>query len=695
METGFGRRGKSCLISLFILAATVAVFAPVCRYDFIQYDDSINVCDNPYLSPPCLRSIIRFWARPYASMYIPATYSAWWLGANLSRALASLDLTARLDPRIFHAMNLVVHCLAVLVVFKILLQLVRRTYGRLGGARVETAAAFGALLFAVHPLQVQAVAWITGMKAMLSGFLSLLALNYYISSATAMTAAHGCFDGMRRGREIRVNARRHYVLATIAFVLAMLSKPSAVALVLAAWIVDYGALGRPMRKSMGALALWVALAVPVILLTKSAQPDRCLAFVPSLWERLVVAGDAIAFYIYKLVIPLRLGLDYGRSPSYLTGHWWRYLTCLVPCALAVLFLMLKSRRNWLVPFGLLVAGVLPVSGLVPAYFQNLSTVQDQFLYFSMVGPALAFACLFMTGGGRMAAVCAIVLIAFAACSIIQGNTWRNDFTVAEGALKINPQSVVARNMLGNACAVRGRIERAILYYSEAVRHDPDSALARYNLGVLLAGKGRLDEAMSHYGEAVRIDPEYAEAYCAMGNLLAGTGEADKSLAAYAKALGAAPDFAPAHKGIGLVLARGNKMDEAGRHFAEALRLEPGDAETLVRLGDVLFVQGRFDEAIARYTDGLRSNPHDVHILNNLGNALLHLGRIDEAIVRYSEALRIDPGLAEAHSNLAFALTERGRLDEAIFHYNKALSIRPDFENARRGLQRALKQRGGS
>ncbi|MEJ2744295.1 MAG: tetratricopeptide repeat protein [bacterium] len=673
------------LISLLLVAATLAVFAPVCRYDFIQYDDSINVCDNPYVSHPSLRSIIRFWVRPYANMYIPVTYSVWWFGANLSRGF-----TARLDPSVFHVMNLVVHSLAVLVVFKILLRLVRRTNGGRNGAREETAAAFGALLFAVHPLQVQAVAWITGMKAVLSGFLSLLALNWYIAFATV----RGGDGGVRCGGDIGVETGRNYFLATIAFLLAMLSKPSAVALVPAAWIVDCGVLKRSIRKSIGALAPWAALAAPVILLTKSAQPDRCLAFIPSPWERLVVAGDAIAVYIYKLIVPLRLGLDYGRSPAYIADQGWRYLTCLVPCALAVLLSIPKGGRRWLVPFGLLIAGVLPVLGVVPAYFQNLSTVQDHFLYFSMVGPALAFAYLLTVGSGRAAAiVCAIVLIMLAACSIIQCNIWRSDFTVAGGALEINPQSVVARLMLGNACAVRGGTERAILYYSEAVRLDPDSTLAHYNLGVLLAGQGKTGDAMSHYGEAVRIDPEYAEAYCAMGNLLADAGETDNSLAAYAKALGSAPDLTPAHKGMGLVLAKMGKTDEALHHFVEAFRLEPGDAETRVRLGDMLFAKGRFDEAIAHYSDSLRFNPHDVHILNNLGNALLHQDRIDEAIVYFSEALRIDAGLAETHSNLAFALTERGKIDEAIFHYNKALSIRPDFENARRGLQRVLEQRG--
>lgn len=687
MGTGFGLNKKSCLIPLLLLAAVAAVFAPVCRYDFIQYDDSINVCDNPYLSPPNLRSLIRFWDRQYANMYIPVTYSVWWLGANLSRALASSGFAVRLDPRVFHVVNLAVHGLAVLVVFRILLQLVGRTQGGCRGAQ-NAAAALGALLFAVHPIQVQAVAWITGMKAMLSGLLSLLALNWYVAFASATPALHGG-DGVG---DVRVTARRRYLFATVAFVLAMLSKPSAVALIPAAWIVDCGALRRPMRRSFGALALWAALAVPIILLAKAAQPDRHLAFVPSLWERFVVAGDAAAFYIYKLVFPLRLGLDYGRSPAYLACHWWRYLTCLAPLALAGSILTLRNRRRWLVPFGLMAAGILPVSGLVPAYFQNLSTVQDHFFYFSMLGPSLAFAYLAMSGGGA-SRVCVIILIAFAACSIIQGNTWRNDFTVAGGALKINPQSVVARLMLGNACAVRGGTGRAILYYSEAVRRSPDSSLAHYNLGVLLAGEGRLDEAMSHYGEAVRIDPEYAEAYCAMGSLLAGRGETDKSLAAYAKALDAAPDFAPAHKGIGLVLEQHGKMGEAARHLKEALRLEPGDVEAKVRLGDALFAQGRFEDAIARYAEGLRSKPADVRVLNNLGNALLHLGRIDEAIARYSEALRIDPGLAEAHSNLAFALSERGRMDEAISHYNKALSIKPDFENARRGLRRALDQRG--
>ena len=245
------------------------------------------------------------------------------------------------DPRLFHSLNLLLHLLSVLIVWRILelfLRLRRPTGTETAvdgtSLPLEWAACGGALLFAIHPIQVEPVAWATGFKDVLFGLLSLVAVWHYLRYVDAR---------MQPGTGRPSRARLHYGLATGAFVLALLAKPTAVVLPLIVWLLAAWGWRRSWREQIAGLSVWVIIAVAWGLLTRWVQPGTSLAFEPPLWARPLIAGDAVLFYLYKLVLPLRFGPDYGRTPQVVLEHGWLFLTGLAPFALAG-WLWLKRKK---------------------------------------------------------------------------------------------------------------------------------------------------------------------------------------------------------------------------------------------------------------------------------------------------------------------------------------------------------------
>lgn len=443
---------RSQLIALVLLVATLAVFWRVTDHSFV-WDDSDHIKENPYLNPVTSSHVLSFWQRPYQQLYIPLTYTVWAAIGHFSR-----DESPRgLHPGLFHLANLFLHALDALMVFVIL----RRLVGN------EWAAGAGALLFGVHPLQVEPVAWISGMKDTLSGLLSLIAIWFYLQ-----------------------NKRSHYVVGTLVFVLAMLAKPAAMVVPMVAGALDYWLLRRPLRHCVLLASGSIALTLPFILVTRVAQPDTEITFITPMWARPLVAADALAFYLYKLVFPVWLGPDYGRSPEWLLRQDWIYFTWILPSAVLVLVWFARERKPWLIASaGVFVAGILPVSGLVPFVFQNLSTVADRYLYLSMLGPALALAWFLADSRGKLvAALCILILALLGIRSAFQTQHWQNDITLFQHALRINPDSWLAHYNLGYTLARRGMVDDAIFHYREAVRINPDYPEAQNNLGIALALK---------------------------------------------------------------------------------------------------------------------------------------------------------------------------------------------------------------
>jgi tetratricopeptide (TPR) repeat protein len=683
-RTGWSR----LLVVLILVTATVAVFWPVLGHEFLAYDDSVNIYENPYLRTRSLDNLKHFWRYPYEGLYSPLTYTFFALTAWLPSLLSANPSAAVIpDPRVFHGMNLLLHLLSVLIVWRIIEQLLRRT--RHTGAQMdvfghalplEWAACGGALLFAIHPIQVEPVAWATGFKDLLFGLLALAAVGLYLKYVDTK---------MPSGASRASRAGFYYGLSTGLYFLALLAKPTAVVLPLIVWLLAAWGWRRPWREQIAGLSVWILIALAWGLLTRWVQAGTSLNFEPPLWARPLIAGDAVLYYLYKLVLPLQFGPDYGRSPQAVLEHGWVFITGLVPYALAAWLLLKRRKLVWLATAGgVFVAGTLPVLGLISFSFQRYSTVADRYAYLALLGPALALAWGLSRPSKKLAAIGGVIVLGLCLVrSVWLVPYWHNTATFFEHALQVNSNSYLAHNNLGFVMAGQGKDAEAIDYFNQALRIEPESAITHLNLGNALERQGKIEEAMQHYNEALRIAPVYARAHTNLGLLLAKQGQYDQAIEHHSEALRIEPGFAEAHNNLANVRARQGNFEAAERHYTEALRLDPGYAKAHINYGISLAMKKRFDEAQHHFSEALRIEPNSATAHANLAGLLLQQMKLKEAELHYSEAVRLNPRYKNAHLRLSTVLAAQGDFDRARFHVSEVLRMDPDHKAARQILER--------
>jgi len=644
-----------------LLFVVLLVFGQVVHFQLLSWDDDIHLTKNPYLDPVTWSNVGHFWVAPYENLYIPVSYTFYAIETLVARGLFGPD--GPLDPRVFHLGNLLLHAVCVLLVFDLLSRLVRHAM----------AAWAGALLFAVHPLQVESVAWVGETRGLLSTALALLAIGQYLQFVEGSSAsAHGFPLSA-----FRFYSSRHYALATVAFVLSMLAKPSAVALPLAIAALDLFWLRRPPGVVIKSLAPWVVLAVAVIVLTKSQQADVRMAFRAPAIERPLVAGDALAFYLGKLAVPLRLGFDYGRSPQRVLASRACYYLWLAPVLLLGLMALSRNRWQWFAAAGVFVGGLLPTLGFIPFLYQDYSTVADRYMYLPMLGVSLALA-LWLTRHWSLAAVaaCGFLLGGFGRASFVQAGFWHDDLAVFQHGLEVNPRSYAAEYSLAGVFRERGQVLAAESYYRAALRLNPKYARADNDLGATLLLQGRVPEAIEHFRQALASNPDYSEAHNGLGNALAQAGLPHAAADEYEKALQINPRSAEAHLNLGDLLADQGKLTEARAHLERAVELKPKLAAAHFALGKVFFALRLFGPAEREWLAALELDPSMADAHNDLGLIYWREGRIAAAGREFDAAIKLQPVLAEARVNKACVLLEQNQLEPALREFREALRLVP-------------------
>lgn len=466
---------------LVVLLAAVCTMGRVVNNDFLWWDDSVNIHHNPDMNPPTFHSVIKYWWTPAQALYIPVTYSIWGILAWMGRLRVADDFGIQLNPMIFHGASVLVHAGASALVFALLCQLrIKRWAAMLGG-----------VLFAVHPVQVETVAWAAGLKDLLCGFFSVLSLLLYVQFRTT--------DEHRK-------AKWFYLLAILALALGMLSKPTAMVVPAMALAIDLWLLRRPIKKVALALWPWFVLSIGCMVLTRLVQQAQVLG-IP--WhDRPLVAGFSVAFYLYKLVWPANLGFDYSWTPQRVLALQSLWLIACIPLALGVALCILRRRMPALwVGFALFVIGMLPVAGFVPFLFQFYSTVADHYLYLPMVGVAMAAAWMISRASSpAVVGVWSVVLAVLAVRSIAQAAYWYDDYALCIHTIAINPRSAPAHNNLGVVMERNGHLQEAAGELKTAIELNPQSNLSRQNYVRVLAKLNRTDLAIAQIEEIIRINP---------------------------------------------------------------------------------------------------------------------------------------------------------------------------------------------
>jgi tetratricopeptide (TPR) repeat protein len=631
-----------------IVLATAWVYAPAIQGRWI-WDDTEEVAANSTLRDPA--GLAGIWFAPSGPDYFPLKTTVQWMEWHLWGDTAA-------D---YHLANVALHALGALLLWRVLWKL---------GVRP---AWFGGLLFAVHPMAVESVAWISELKNTLSLPPLLLAMSAYID-----------FDRDRRSRDL--------VLAGAWFAAAALCKSSVVMLPLFLLLFAWWRRGRIGWRDIACTAPFFAISLGLGTVTLWFQEHRAIVGqdlgIGGFWTRCAIAGRALAFYSEKCLLPVGLMPVYPRwsvqplSPA-------QFLPWLVFGALAAW--MWRYRAGWgrhaLLGAGFFVVNLAPVLGFAPMAYLRISWVSDHLAYLSLAGAAgLAAAGLgvWLRRARSAAAVWCFAAAAAAALALgsrIYAGAFRDDETFWAYAAARNPEAWIAHSNLGLAMYGRGLVPEAVSHYREALRLKPDFDAARVNLGNALAHSGREAEAAAEFNEAIRLRPDNTDARTGLGNLALAAGRNGEAVEQYEAVLRIRPSdadvlrsCAEAHYRNGNALGNAGRVREAASEYAAALRLWPGFAQAHANLGLALATEGKAAEAIGELELALRLKPDYAEAHAYLGLALAGAGRMTEAIAQYEEALRLRPDAAEVHYNLAVALRSAGRLPEASAHFEAAARL---------------------
>jgi Tfp pilus assembly protein PilF len=594
---------RDILVCLFLIICTLSVYWQVHNYDFVNFDDDEYLSDNRHVQVGfTLESIAWAFTTIHASNWHPLT----WLSHMMDYQLYGLN------PGGHHLTNLLFHIANSLLLFFV--------FKRMTGQFWQSA--FLASLFALHPLHVESVAWISERKDVLSTFFWMLTMWSYI-----WYVQHPGID--------------KYLLVLLFFVLGLLSKPMLVTLPFVLLLLDYYPLYRfhksdgsrnPHQRSIVFRLILEKLPFFVLVVISSAMTfyaqkhGGAVASLDVIPIQLRISNALVSYasYILKMLYPSNLAVLYPH-PGILA--WWQ----IAGACFLLLFISFSAVRvikqspyfivGWLWYLGTLV----PVIGLVQVGNQSMA---DRYTYIPLIG------IFFIIAWGipefvqrwrhvkKLLPIMAItILLILMVVTFIQAGYWKNSITLFEHALRLTKNNRKAHNNLGLALEEQGQMDDAIGHFEEALRISPVYVGAHNNLGNALMEQGQIDDAIKHFEEALRINPDYAKAHYNLGNLLQQQGQIDDAIKHFEEALRINPDYVAAHNNLGLALKEKGLMDDAIKHFEEALRINPDLAEAHNNLGVALFYKGDIDGAIERFRKALQINPKYVAARNNLNKLL--------------------------------------------------------------------------
>ncbi len=659
-------------VCALLVTLVFVVFGQTLRFDFVNYDDDRYVYGNSHVTNGLTPvAVAQAFSRRDEGLWTPVVAISHMLDCQLYG----------LNAGGHHLTNILLHLASAILLFLVLRQMTGSLWR----------SAFVAAVFAIHPLRVESVAWVSERKDVLSGLFFMLTLGAYAHYAR------------------RPNSAGRYPAVLLPFCLGLMCKPMLVTAPFVLLLLDYWPLNRLIRTSLDpessrktVAVNWRALGEKIPLLALSCgicmvtllgpkEPvDGTIEPIPFI-TRIAEAPVWFVQYLGEMIWPAGLAVVYTHHEASLP--WW-------PAALALLgslsIVIFRLRRTcpylwmgWLWNLGML----LPVSGIVQI---SRHARADHYNYLPQIGIyiGLTWAAAEWSQGGRyrravLAVVAAVVLSLLMAVAYRQASWWRNGVTVWTHTIQCTTDNFVAHCALGYALYLEGRTGEAIFQYRESLRINPAYPLTYYNLGVALAAQGKTEEAIAQYRESLRINSASPLTHYNLGVALAAQGKTEEAIAQFHEALRINPGYTDAHNNLGNALARQGKTEEAIAQFHEALRIDPAFIGALNNLGIALARQGKTNEAIAQFHEALRIDSAYPETLNNLGLTLDRQGQTAEAIARYREALRINPRYTDAQTNLGNALLEQGQIEEAILDYREAVRIDPSDIVARNCLGFAL------
>jgi tetratricopeptide (TPR) repeat protein len=643
---------KNWLSAGILAIITVAAYLPAVRAGFI-WDDDQYVTENYLLSAPDgLRRIWFSWDVP--SQYFPMTYTTF----RLEYALW------KLNPVGYHITNILLHAVNALLLWHLL------KYLSIPGAW------FAAAVFALHPVNVESVAWITELKNILMMLFSLLSLLAWSKFA----------DCPEQGR------RRwyFYTASILLYTIALFSKTTActlpVGLLLMLWLKRIPIIAKRWLQIAPFVILGLAMGLFVVWWERVHQGTEALNLGLNFPERVLLASRALWFYAWKLLWPFNLSFSYTQWKI----DWTEPLqyTWLLACVIALLFIWYlrnKLGRGVIAAIVFFVATLFPMLGFFSLYTFLYTYVADHYQYMACIGPislAVAGSCLAAARFGRygksvakIAGVCILGLLGL--LTYRQCHIYKNQEILWRDTIRKSPESWIAHNNLATELGAQGKFDEAVGHCREAARIEPDNISVLYNLAAILKTQGKLAEAIGYFHRAIQNMNKYSKAllyadvYAEIGSALTMQGNLEEASACLARALEIKSDHFMAQFNLGVICAQQGKTAEALLHIEKALEIRPESVEA-DKLRQVLLKQGRLKKTAQKYEQILESRPNDPNAHCALGEVFMLQGKFEESITHYSEAVRFKPDWVVPMNNLAFLLATHP--DRDIRDVDKAVSL---------------------
>jgi Flp pilus assembly protein TadD len=598
----------SYLLIIFLVVITIGAFSQVVKHPFVSYDDDKYVYENPFIQSGLTgQGIVWAFSATYAANWHPIT----WLSHMLDIQLFGLRAGGH------HFVNMLFHTANTLLLFLLL--------WRITGMLWQSC--FVALLFAIHPLHVESVAWIAERKDVLSGFFFMLTLLAYVRYAEKPKL-------------------QRYTSMVIFFMLGLMSKPMLVTVPFLLLLLDYWPLARlkwsvlrpnvpPQETHLTPASRLLLEKLPLFILSGASC---VITYFAQAKEGTVVSLAGFPFelrsanalvtvmrYLGKMIWPNSLSVYYPYDITSLS--YWRVLgaAALIVC-LTILALRTIKRRPYVTMGWLWYLGTLvPVIGLVQVGEQAMA---DRYTYLPLIGIFIAIVWGFhdLKSGWRfkrylVIPFLAILFSSFFFATWFQVKYWRNGVALFSHSVKVTKNNGLANNNLGKALLDEGKFEEAIPFFRETLRIIPDLYASYSNLGIALGRVGKINEAIAYCRKALQINPNDAGAYFGLGYAFIQQGRIGEAVFAYRRAFQISPASRFSLTNLGVDLAQEGKMREAISIFWEAIRMNPKDAYAYYNLGYVLIFQGRIEEAMPYVKEAMRLNPNDQEMMENL-NALM-------------------------------------------------------------------------
>ena len=639
----FSLRGRAWLFGVLLAALTIFAYRPAWHGGFL-WDDDVYITNNELLTAP--DGLRRIWfSLDSPSQYFPLVYTTF----RIEHALWGLNPTG------YHWGNLLLHLANALLVWRVLARL------NVPGAWLAGA------IFALHPVQVESVAWITERKNVLMGFFFLLTLLAWLAFVDERTT----------------RPWRFYTLALILYVLALSAKTTActlpAALFLTLWLQKKPINWNRIFEILPFLVLGIAMGLLAMWWERYHQGTSraALTFLSPI-ERVLIASRAVWFYLSKLIWPYNLTFIYPRwdiAPTHLLDYAW--LVAGIALCGAIYWLRRYVGRSVEVAAAFFVVTLSPVLGFIMLFTFRYTFVADHYQYLACIGPIA----LVSAGVIRLADLvkqrrAIIFCAALFALTSLWALTWRQATMYGDierlwrTTLARNPDCWMAHTNLGLVLLEKGQVDEAIAHYQAALQMEPDWD-AEYNLGTALLSKGEVDAAIVHCEKAVTMQPNDPDAQVSLGSALLEKKRIDEAIMHYQKALAIRPDYVLARCGLGRALLEKGELDTAIQQFRAALLIQPEHADCHTVLAVALDEKGEPAEAIQHYEKALEISPRSVAALTNLAwllatcsNGSLRDG--SKAVEVARQANQLSGGAnALVLRTLAAAYAENGEFGKAI------------------------------